>query len=503
MERSKTTNRFERLAVVAAFGLCLGALWAQSVRAVEPTSGATPGLSQPKRSFTAASIPALPGLQCNLHPPGSELSAGVPVFTNDDGYARFYAVKMTASDAVNRLTLDCTDTTGKPSSYSVDLTSDNTFAPNPVNIANERGTDRPALSRDPFSYTQSELLQAGYGLRPDPVKNASAYALWLAAASRPARLLQTAHSDTISHTVIPRVSPPGPQGILDVQQATNWYGAVMTGSPPYTFTVATFNIPQAVPGGDQTTNTKVYIWNGLGGGTGSGLIQFFVIMNTTPTAASYWTKREYCCGDNQFSANAGYFAPNPGDVVLDEAWYCDGNGNENINGGYGCAFFQDVTSGAVLSCTLASGSPCSSVQAFPLCAVSPTTPNCMTLGQSAEFIIENGGGLTDFYPTVNMYGWATSARGDLGVHDDTAVTLLTDASANSHSEPYMAVDLTSSGLEGTCFAVSAAFLGFVPACPAQITNPPPIVGGGGGGVYGPGWPGNPHRICGHGILCAQ
>jgi len=43
--------------------------------------------------------------------------------------------------------------------------SDDTFAPRPVNLANERGTDRPALKGDPLSYTQSQLIQTGYGLR--------------------------------------------------------------------------------------------------------------------------------------------------------------------------------------------------------------------------------------------------------------------------------------------------------------------------------------------------
>ena len=117
------------------------------------------------------------------------------MFTDDDGYARFHAVRATASDAVQRLALDCTDSAGKSYSYSVDLTSDDTFAPRPLNLANERGTDRPALKGDPLSYSQSELIQAGYGLRPDPTDTA-AYARWLAAASTPGRMLESKRSSS-------------------------------------------------------------------------------------------------------------------------------------------------------------------------------------------------------------------------------------------------------------------------------------------------------------------
>jgi hypothetical protein len=126
-----------------------------------------------------------------------------------------------------------------------------------------------------------------------------------------------------------------------------------------------------------------------------------VWIQTTPTIATYGTKREYCCGDNQFTADSA-ISVNPGDQIYDQSWYCDANGNPNIDGGYGCAILQDMTTGAILSCTLENGSPCSSVKAFPLCSVSPTTPGCMILGQSAEFIIENGGSsqssITDFAP---------------------------------------------------------------------------------------------------------
>ena len=107
--------------------------------------------SAPTKAFVPASISALPELQCKLYPEGGEPAKALTIFTNDDGYARFHAVRATASDAVQRLALDCTNSAGRAYSYSVDLRSDDTFSPRPLNLANERGTDRPALKGDPLS----------------------------------------------------------------------------------------------------------------------------------------------------------------------------------------------------------------------------------------------------------------------------------------------------------------------------------------------------------------
>ena len=206
----------------------------------QATANATAALTSPTKSYAAASVHALPALECKLCPIGTDPSKGIPVSTDDDGYARFHAVRPTAGDAVQRLTLDCKDAAGKTSSYSVDLTSSDTFTPRPLNLANERGVDRPALKGDPLSYTQSELIQAGYGLRPDPVKDAAAYARWLAAASKPGRMLEAKHPDLHSQTVTSITSPW-------------WVGSVLTGAPNYISTEATSTT--GIPGGDATTTT--------------------------------------------------------------------------------------------------------------------------------------------------------------------------------------------------------------------------------------------------------
>ena len=62
------------------------------------SSAAPPDRSKlaPKKSYTPASVRALPGLKCSLYPAGAAPSKGLTVFTDDDGYARFHAVR--ASD---------------------------------------------------------------------------------------------------------------------------------------------------------------------------------------------------------------------------------------------------------------------------------------------------------------------------------------------------------------------------------------------------------------------
>ena len=96
------------------------------------------------------------------HPRDSRCS---PTMTATPGSMRCAA---SAADKVQRLTLDCNDSAGNPSVYSADLTSGDTFASRPVNLANERGS-RPARAG-----RRSFLL---YAIAVDPGR------LWAAARS--------------------------------------------------------------------------------------------------------------------------------------------------------------------------------------------------------------------------------------------------------------------------------------------------------------------------------
>jgi hypothetical protein len=135
--------------------------------------------------FLPASIKAAPDLECRLHARGSAITSGLPIFTDGDGYARFYALK---GNTIGRYqTLTCTDNDGRRHTYNLDLVSKAYFVKRPLDLSKERGIERPPLTGDPLSYTQAELSQKGYGLRPKP--DAQIYSVWLEAARKPARML--------------------------------------------------------------------------------------------------------------------------------------------------------------------------------------------------------------------------------------------------------------------------------------------------------------------------
>jgi hypothetical protein len=389
--------------------------------------------------FLPASVKAAPNLKCKLHGIEQETGSGIMVFTDADGYARFHAVRG-GRGQTQQLKLTCTGEAGHTSSYAVDLSSDATFADRPLDLAKEPGTDRPPLAGDPSSYTQAQLAQMGYGLRPD--RNSPVYADWRAAATKPGRILHTKRMSELHHRTVTTTT------------AAPWIGAVMTGAAPYDSIMTTFQVPTAMPGAEGTTVTAAAIWPGLGGfNTGSGLIQAGVEIQTTSTAASYLTWREYCCGDPDSNDNGygGAFVPKPGDKILAQAWYCDANGQPNLNGGFGCTFLFNFRSGEVFNCSTPRGNgsnpPCWSVRALPLCSVSPTTPNCMTLGMSAEVIMENqseppADQFPRFTPALAMGGVAVSVSQPQGrfvtTSDDPAVFLLRDY---PHRPPHVLVSL--------------------------------------------------------------
>ena len=329
--------------------------------------------------FLPASIKAAPDLECRLHARGSAITSGLPIFTDGDGYARFYALK---GNTIGRYqTLTCTDNDGRRHTYNLDLVSKAYFVKRPLDLSKERGIERPPLTGDPLSYTQAELSQKGYGLRPKP--DAQIYSVWLEAARKPARMLFAKKPDVFvhqPHLVTPLTSP-------------NWTGSVMTGSAPYVSVVAMFHMPDAIPGPE----AAAVIWPGLGGFfDGKALIQAGAGLWSKPSTAIYFTWREYCCGNSDSNGYGGNFIPAPGDKILVSAWYCDDKGEENIVGGFGCAHVHDLTSGQVLNCTLPKGTkdgePCWSVKALPsniLCSDPDDPAKCTTIGASAEFILEN------------------------------------------------------------------------------------------------------------------
>ena len=188
------TGLFDRLSVVRATGIILGLL----VCGLSAYSQ-SPGLGG-QTQFESVSVVVPAGNACVLHPDGSlDPKQSIRLRADADGVVRFQAVRPTHPNSVDRLALDCTDSYGNDKTYSVDLRSEETFERRPFDPVSANLAFRPALSGDPLSFTQQELIQAGYGLRPDPAANPGGYQRWLAAVSAPAYKLRERRSNSV-HT---------------------------------------------------------------------------------------------------------------------------------------------------------------------------------------------------------------------------------------------------------------------------------------------------------------
>lgn len=413
--------------------------------------GVSSGERQTDRSanplaYEAASVFAKPNLTCLLYVRGTSPSQGFELETSYDGYARFWAVPMKPGQADQWLSLSCKNSAKKKFLYTVNLASNSTFVPHPFVAAKAPGKDRPPLVGNPMKYSQLQLIERGYGVRPDPRTQTSSYAEWLKAARTNAHILDQKVPDEFSHN---DWTEPG--GI--------WAGTELAGSPTYEFIAGWFSMPTAVPGGEKTTETASSIWDGITGSP-TALIQSGIEMQTTPAYATYTAWREYCCGDSDSNGYGGGFSPNPGDEIYAQNWYCSANGAVDLTGGYGCSYLDDETSGELLTCTLAHGSPCWSVKAN----------SNWTFGKTAEFIDENQSSqllpsntyhaFTDFSPAVTFTGGALlQDQNSRDVGDDPSLLILTDS---SHQSSHVVVSTTSD--QSTLFTMEASESSFPLYC---------------------------------------
>ncbi len=358
------------------------------------------------RAYEAASVLALPGANCELRPEGStDATQTVPVFVDDDGIGRFYAVRPQAAGDVQSLTLACVDESGVVASYTISLTSADTFQPRRFDFAHATGVLRPELTGDPRSYDVMDLARAGYGIRPDPSAAPVAYARWLKAATRPVRNLRARNWETKTRFMAASPTPSVTNGT-----STQWGGAILYGAPPYPFAYEEIEVGVAIPGGVGTTNAGAAVWGGLGGdnniANNAGLIQSGSAAYTTTTTASYFAWREYCCGEGgaNFNGVQNLVPINFGDTVYSQQWARDSAGKDKVNLGYWCYYLVDDATVAGANCT----SP-----KDPHCPSLPATSNFPFTGNSAEFIYEaTGGAAPDQFCCTLITGEAQSQSQD-------------------------------------------------------------------------------------------
>jgi len=116
---------------------------------INPASGKMATVLGPggHAQFESASVAVPAGNDCALHPEGNpDPQQSIPVRADEDGVVRFQAVRPTLPNSVDRLSLDCTDSNGSPKTYSVDLRSEETFAPRPFDPSRTTLALRPALA---------------------------------------------------------------------------------------------------------------------------------------------------------------------------------------------------------------------------------------------------------------------------------------------------------------------------------------------------------------------
>ena len=461
--------------------------------------------------FEPASVAVPAGNTCALHAEGtSDPAHSIPVSGNADGVARFQVVRPTGPDSIERLALDCIDSNGASQTYPVDLRLDATFAARPFEPALANLTFRPALARDPLSYTQQELIQGSYGLRPDPAQNPDGYQRWLAAASAPAYKLRSVRSSSAAPLSSgPRAAPrPPAEPTVSKRDATVdtlpttlsntplWTGAILKGSYQknatiaqtysYVWNEATYSVPSVTPGGFENFNaTRMSIWNG---------IDYFNLLQAETwvegaTASYSISHQEFAPWTNGNDHGGSPFTPSAGDNIYAVEWYCDAKGNLNLQGGYACTMMQDLTQGLVWDCTQANSSSC------PSYTLKPGDLANGNLGQTAEFIIENdsdevSGKHAHEWPDfsgspVTMTGSACVAKGSgvsgcaawVTTTSDPNVLLQTDDTASIpfvRGDGHLEITLPTGGVKWSDQATNiyywngSNFNNYVPGCATSI-----------------------------------
>jgi len=436
--------------------------------------------NQPQFEPASFTVPA--GNTCALHPEGnSDPAETLTVRSDADGVLRFLAARPNFPGSVEHLTLECTDDSGTESAYTVDLRSQLTFAPNPFDPVRAGLELRPALTGDPLLITAQELLDRGYGPRPDPIKNPDGYKRWLAAATVPMYQLRTSKhavqrprhgSAAVRASFLEETgeSAEMPEGSISVGPSNdaNWTGAILTGSyqkgttaaktSGYVWNEDTFSVPTVGPGGG---STQLSMWSGL-----DNVFQSIVWAYGTTSIGSYSIHRQnfYATnGEGTLDGQGVDFTPDAGDVVEVIEWYCDAKGNLKMAGGYGCTNITDYTQHLSWVCDQSNGSNCQSYQ------IAKENLTNGALGKWADSIIEDDTNEIEGCPTnkycyqqwvnispVTMTNQAIVVQGAdnnqkvVDTATDPNVQLLTDTVVSTppyNTEDHFIITLPSGGVE--------------------------------------------------------
>ena len=326
---------------------------------------------------------------CTVHPRGdTDPQHSLRTFATWEGNVRFYGSGPGLSTA--GLVLDCDSNRGETLvSQAVDSTAIAASAPLTSSTPPESSI-LPALTGDPLSWSQEELMQRGYPLRPDPQEAPASYSRWLQSVSKPM-------------VIIPAKGIADPDGVKANTASNNWDGVLL---PKYSSTDVYSNVsgffyqPNIQSHGWQhIANTNyMFMFVGLDGMYGSADVAQAGTRSKLVTAwngslwysvASYYAFAEWAPDVLNVLPDVVVY---PGNYYYANVWMSDSTGGSWQPNGYLWFYFTQEDDGpSVRGCIGPPGGACT------LTTGSYHQP---FVGDSAEWIIEQpvlGQAMVDFY----------------------------------------------------------------------------------------------------------
>jgi hypothetical protein len=456
MRRKSAIRRIPLIIAVAAASACSGA---------DPTTGSapTPGSSFATPTPHVLSAPATPSaatapttIHKIIRPSGQTIVLVTQSIPNAD--CSILNAELAASPPQNsrafasdelgqvRLFVDPGNTDGEPINVILDcLGQDDSTSLTPIEfdvgdnvaladeILTPHGIARPALAGDPMSYTQEQLISAGFPPRPDPSKSTTSYANWLRIAS---------HAATQITNVTPHLHGSRSSACTGMEQCnTFWSGDVATTTSygSWELVDAIWDVPSVTgqygSGCPSTVQNSASLWDGLGGWGANSLIQGVSFLNVvtsrssscaTSHVATYSAHAEYWAGNGTGQdVQVGSFGTNPGDEIQGEAWSSSSSSCYpfSTNGAYGCYYVYDYTNNQYVSTSIPA----------------PTAAGSLSFNDvSAEWIMENPGSAGQFlanYDNASIAGGEvdTTTQTNVPAYDLSPIQVLMVATANSNT----------------------------------------------------------------------
>ena len=408
-----------------SFGSCValvGSLLVGAPRGIAQESEALRLTVAPNAASTIT-MKTLPKATCVLHLQGDTAPEhSFKTFADDDGNLHFQVKPSAEQDQVAEFSADCKSDT-KSGSFALDLrssavpTADMPAPVVPVRKAQPGDVIRPALSKsDAMNLSDDELAKRGYPIRPKQAQAADAFATWLKAVTRPARMV---NSRQVARPELTHVKPPTASNF---ESTSNWSGYELRGyNGTYDAVMGEWYVPTVY----YETNAHTYsaYWIGIDGDGTSDLWQAGTeqeIQDIDFLGIHFDFTNYYAWSEFLPSQAVEQVIPNmtvtPGDLMFTEVWVGNSGSSPSLSGIYAIAFVEDISRGEYTTIY-----NCRGISIFGVCTnIAQTNIG----GSETEWIMERptvGGSLPDLadYNYTYMYdayglgtnGWWTAYDG--------------------------------------------------------------------------------------------